>query len=146
MHFTFFISNTITSLSSTKSIISIIQFVYYHDMMRDLHTNRNSLFINKFWSILIWYLKSKRKLNTTYYFQIDDQTKRQNAILKLYLRVYCNYKQNNWFEFFFITIFVYNNNKYINIEDFLQKFLIDYVVDFVDAFENNLLEENIFNN
>ena len=39
----------------------------------------------------------------------DRQTKRTNQTLKQYLRVYCNYQQDNWSELLPLAEFAYNN-------------------------------------
>jgi hypothetical protein len=39
----------------------------------------------------------------------DGQTKHVNQTLKQYLRVYCNYQQDNWLYFLPLAEFVYNN-------------------------------------
>ena len=36
------------------------EFISHHDMMRDIISNRNSLFTNHFWSTLCWHLNVKR--------------------------------------------------------------------------------------
>ena len=71
------------------------EFVCHHGMMRELISDRGSLFTSRFWSTLCWHLGAKRKLSTAFHPQTDDQTERQNQVLKHYLRVYCNYKQDN---------------------------------------------------
>ena len=58
---------------------------------------------------MCYHVKIKRKMNTTFYFQINDQIERQNQTLKHYLRCYCNYKQNNWAFLLTIAQYVYNN-------------------------------------
>ena len=39
----------------------------------------------------------------------DGQTKRANQTLEQYLRVYCNYQQNNWSDLLPLAEFTYNN-------------------------------------
>src|SRR5882724_261641 len=39
----------------------------------------------------------------------DGQTERTNQTLEQYLRVYCNYQQDNWFELLPLAEFTYNN-------------------------------------
>ena len=53
-----------------------------------------------------------------------------------YLRVYCNYKQNNWSEFLFMTMFAYNNNVYSNINQFFHQLLKNYIVILIDILKN----------
>ena len=38
------------------------------------------------------------KLSTAYHLQIDRQMERTNQELEQYLRMYVNYRQNNWAE------------------------------------------------
>src|SRR5450755_680879 len=38
----------------------------------------------------------RKKLSTAFYSQTDDATERQNQIIKIFLRCYCNYNQDNW--------------------------------------------------
>jgi len=44
-----------------------------------------------------------------YYPEGDGQTEHTNQTLKQYLRVYCNYQQDNWSELLPLTEFAYNN-------------------------------------
>ena len=44
-----------------------------------------------------------------YHPQIDGQTECINQEIKQYLRVYVNFKQNNWSKWLFIVEFLYNN-------------------------------------
>ena len=80
-----------------KNLADLIwrKFVCHHGIMRKLISDKSSLFTSRFWSTLCWHLNAKRKLSTAFHSQTDDQIKKQNQILKHYLRVYCNYKQNN---------------------------------------------------
>ena len=39
----------------------------------------------------------------------DGQTKRMNQTLEQYLRIYCNYQQDNWFKLLSLVEFAYNN-------------------------------------
>ncbi len=41
-------------------------------------------------------LKINIKLLTTYYFEIDNQIKRINAVIKHYFQIFINYMQNDW--------------------------------------------------
>ena len=48
------------------------EFVSYYDMMRDIISNRDLLFMNYFWSTLYWHLNARRQFSTAFYSQIDD--------------------------------------------------------------------------
>ena len=52
------------------------EFINQNDMMRNIISNKDSLFTSKFWSSLCWHFDAKRKLNIAFHFQTNDQTKR----------------------------------------------------------------------
>jgi hypothetical protein len=81
-----------------------------HEISKSIMFDKNSLFIFNFWFNFCYHLKIKIRLNIVFYFQIDDQIKRQNETLKQYLRIYVNYQQDNWIKLLFVAKFAYNNN------------------------------------
>ena len=91
--------------------IFIREVIKLHNVLTSIINDRNFVFIFKFWSTLCYTLKITKNLFTTFYFQIDNQIKRQNSTIKQYFCVYVNFKQNNWISLLFITKFAYNNNK-----------------------------------
>ena len=117
------------------------EFINQNDMMRNIISNRDSLFTSKFWSILCWHLDAKRRLSTAFHSQTNDQTKRQNQVLKHYLRVYCNYKQNNWSKLLSMTMFAYNNSVHSAIDKALNVMLKEYIAIFANASENKISRE-----
>jgi len=120
------------------------EFVSQHEMMRSIILNRDSLFINHFWITLCWHLKAKRKLSTAFHSQIDDQTERQNQMFEHYLRVYFNYKMNNWSELLSMTTFAYNNNVHASIEKTSHELLKKYTASFAETSENKALKRKTF--
>ncbi len=116
------------------------KFVSQHKMMQSIILNWDSLFINHFWITLCWHLEAKRKLNTVFHSQINDQTERQNQMLEHYLQVYFNYKMNNWSELLSMMTFAYNNNVHANIQKTLHEFLKRYTVKFAETSENKALK------
>ena len=52
------------------------------------------------------------KLFTAYHPQTDEQTERTNQELKQYLRIYVNYRQNDWSEWLATAEFAFNNKLY----------------------------------
>ena len=75
--------------------ILIREIIKFHDFSSSITTNKNSIFISKYHDALCYVLKIKFKLSTIYYSQTDDQTKRQNSIMKQYFRIFVNFQQNN---------------------------------------------------
>jgi transposase InsO family protein len=54
----------------------------------------------------------KLKFSTAFHPQTDGQTERVNQTLKTYLRLYCNYQQDDWEELLPLSEFAYNNAKH----------------------------------
>ena len=51
----------------------------------------------------------KRRLSTAFHPQTDGQTERMNQTIEQYLRIYCNYQQDNWTNLLSLAEFTYNN-------------------------------------
>ena len=88
--------------------IVLNKLITYYELLKKIINDKNKLFISNYWKTLILLLNVKLRFFTTYYSQIDDQTKRMNQILKQYLRHYINAIQNNWVELLFITQLIFN--------------------------------------
>ena len=84
---------TIDTPSLIKIIISVI--VRYYGLSNSIVTIQRLLFTSKFWLSLCYFLDIKQKLSTVFYLQTDSQTKRQNNMMKAYLRTFVNFKQND---------------------------------------------------
>ena len=109
---THYISITKTVIAENLAEILIRKIIKLHDLSSSITTNKNSIFISKYHDALCYALKIKLKLFTAYHSQTDDQTKRQNSIMKQYLRVFVNFQQNDWMKLLSMTEFAYNNNKH----------------------------------
>ena len=69
----------------------IIQVVGQHyNLLNFIVIDQNSVFILKFWLLQYYLLKIKLKLLTTFNYQTDNQTERQNSIIKAYFQVFIN--------------------------------------------------------
>ena len=79
---------TINASGLAEVIINVV--VKYHGLPDSIVTNQGLFFTSKFWSLLCYFLGIKRKLLTVFDPQIDDQTKRQNSIIKAYFWAYIN--------------------------------------------------------
>jgi len=58
-------------------------------------------------------LEIETKLSTAFHPQTDRQKERMNQELEQYLRMYIDYRQNNWLEWLATTEFAFNNKVYI---------------------------------
>ena len=96
------------------------KIILHFDMSTDIINDKDFLFINVFWSILCYHAKIKRRLNIIFHFQTNEQTKRQNQILKHYFRNYVNAKQTNWTNLLSLTKFIYNNFTHAFVEAFVK--------------------------
>ena len=101
---------TIDTPGLTKVILNVV--VWHHGLPDPIVTDRDMLFISKFWSSLCYFLNIKRRLSTTFHSQIDSQTKRQNNIIEAYLWVFVNFKQNDLARLPPMAEFAYNNIKH----------------------------------
>ena len=90
-------------------IINIV--IHYRGIPKSIITDRGLLFISKFWSLLCYFLRIKKKLFTAFYFQTNSQTKGQNSTMKAYFRTFVNWKQNNLAKLLPMAKFGYNNAK-----------------------------------
>ncbi len=61
--------------------------------------------------MLCYFLGIKRKLSTAFHPQADGQTERQNSMMKVYLRAFVNWEQNDWARLLLMAEFAYNNAK-----------------------------------
>ena len=99
----------INILGLAKIIINVV--MKHHSLLDSIITNRELLFISKFWLSLYYFLSIKRKILTAFYLQINCQTKRQNSRMEAYFWAFVNFKLNNWAQFLLMTQFAYNNAK-----------------------------------
>src|SRR5436189_6225952 len=54
--------------------------------------------------------------STAFHPQSDGQTERVNQVLEQYLRIFCDYQQNNWHELLPLAEFAYNNAKHTSTQ------------------------------
>ena len=66
-----------------------------HGIPDSIVSDRGSIFISHFWKALSKFLNLDKRLSTSFHPQTDDQTERMNQIVEQYLRIHCNYQQDN---------------------------------------------------
>ena len=84
---------TIDTPGLAEVIVDVV--VWHHGLPDSIVTNRGYLFTSKFWSLLCYFLRVKRKLSTAFHPRTDGQTKRQNSTMEAYLQVFVNFEQND---------------------------------------------------
>ena len=80
-----------------------------HGIPESLVSDRGSLFTSHFWKSLSQMLRLKGRLSTAFHPQTDSQTERMNQTIEQYLRIYCNYQQDDWYHHLSLAEFAYNN-------------------------------------
>ena len=83
--------------------------VRLHGLPDSIVSDRGAIFTSKFWKALARMTGTKRKLSTAFHPQTDGQTERMNQTVEQYLRMHCNYQQDNWAELLSLAEFSYNN-------------------------------------
>ena len=76
---------------------------------KSIVSDRDKLFISKFWTALMTRLGTQKKMSTAFHPQTDGQTEWLNQTLEQYLRAYINEEQDNWVELSSTAQLVYNN-------------------------------------
>ena len=74
------VKTTIDVSGLIEVIINIV--VKYHGLSNSIISDCELLIISKFWSLVCYFLSINRKLFTTFYPQINGQTKKQNIIIE----------------------------------------------------------------
>ena len=91
----------------------------YYGLSGSIMSDYGSVFTSKFWFSLCYFFGIKQKLSTAFYPQTDGQTKKENSIVKAYLRAFVNYEQDNWAQLLLMAEFAYNNAKNASISHML---------------------------
>ena len=71
-------------------------------------SNRETQFISHFWRRLCEKINTRFKFSIVWHFEIDEQTENVNVDLKIYLRIYVNFNQDDWINLLFIVEFEIN--------------------------------------
>ncbi len=96
-----------TSVEETARLL-INQVWKLHELSSTIVSDRDSQFVSLVWKAICQRLKIDVKLSTAFHSETDDQSEIANQEMKRYLRSYCNYQQNDWFEWLFIAEFASN--------------------------------------
>lgn len=75
----------------------------------EIITDRGTLFVSKFWKALATLWGFKGKTSTSHHPKTDGATEIRNKAAEQYLRIFCNYEQNDWPEKLAFAEMVGNN-------------------------------------
>ena len=99
--------DTITSMDLAR--LFILHVFSKHGVPSHVISDRGLKFVSNFFRSLGTALNMRLHFTSGYHPEGDGQTERMNQTLEQYLRVYCNYQQDNWSELLPLTEFAYNN-------------------------------------
>ena len=106
-------------------------------MSEAIISDKDKLFIFKFWEALIKRFEVKRKISTAFHSRTNEQSKRINQTIEQYFRAYVSIEQNDWTNLLFTVQLALNNCTSAAIEEL--SFLLNYVRHSVlsNDYENN---------
>ena len=80
-----------------------------HGVPSHVTSDRGTEFVSHFFRSLGKALDMRLHFTSGYHPEGDGQTERANQTLEQYIRIYCNYQQDNWSELLPLAEFAYNN-------------------------------------
>ena len=99
--------DTINAQLLTK--LFVLHVFSKHGVLSHVTSDRGTEFVSSFFQTFGKALDMKLHFTSRYHPEGDGQTERTNQTVKQYLRVYCNYQQDNWSELLPLAEFTYNN-------------------------------------
>ena len=104
-----FISTYDTITSAQLAKLFVLHVFSKHGVPSHVMSDRGSEFVSHFFRSLGTALDMKLHFTSGYHPEGDGQTERTNQTLEQYIRIYCNYQQDNWSELLPLAEFAYNN-------------------------------------
>jgi IS30 family transposase len=99
--------DTITSAQLAE--LFIVHVFSKHRVLSHVTSDRGSKFVSCFFHSLGKALNMKLHFTLAYHPEGDGQMEHVNQTLEQYLRIYCNFQQDNWHSLLPIAEFCYNN-------------------------------------
>jgi hypothetical protein len=99
--------DTITSPELAK--LFLLHVFSKHGVPSHITSDRGSEFVSHFFRSLGKALDIRLHFTSGHHPEGDGQTEQMNQTLEQYLRIYCNYQQDNWSELLPLAEFSYNN-------------------------------------
>ena len=104
-----FIPTTVQCTSEDLAIIFVTHVFSKHGVPQHVTSDRGSEFTSRFFRSLGKALDMTLHFTSGYHPEGDGQTERTNQTLEQYLRIFCNYQQDNWSTLLPLAEFAYNN-------------------------------------
>src|SRR6267378_2825724 len=99
--------DTITSMQLAQ--LFVLHVFSKHGVPSHVTSDRGMEFVSHFFRSLGKALDMRLHFTSGYHPEGDGQTERTNQTLEQYLRIYCNYQQDNWYTLLPLAEFAYNN-------------------------------------
>jgi len=99
--------DTITSLELAK--LFLLHVFSKHGVPAHITSDRSTEFVSHFFQSLGKALNMCLHFTSSYHPEGNGQTEQSNQTLEQYLRIYCNYQQDNWADLLPLAEFAYNN-------------------------------------
>lgn len=80
-----------------------------HGLPESIVSDRDAVFTSTFWSSLVEFLDIRRKMSSPFHPETDGQTERVNQTVEHYLRAFCSWDQNDWYELLPLAEYTYND-------------------------------------
>jgi IS30 family transposase len=104
-----FILTTDTVTSAELAMLFVIHVFSKHGVPSHITSDQGSEFVSHFFHSLGKTLDMNLHFTSGYHPEADGQTEQMNQTLEQYIRVYCNYQQDNWKQLLPLAKFTYNN-------------------------------------
>ncbi|KAL0431502.1 UNVERIFIED_CONTAM: Transposon Ty3-G Gag-Pol polyprotein [Sesamum radiatum] len=101
----------LTSFSASSLAATFAVEIYrLHGMPKSIVSDRDPLFLSRFWRELFRLSGTKLAYSSAYHPQSDGQTEVLNRVLETYLRCFVSDEPRLWFQFLHLAEFWYNSN------------------------------------
>ncbi|KAF8631091.1 hypothetical protein AX17_005165 [Amanita inopinata Kibby_2008] len=104
-----FIPTTDTITAPKLAKLFVIHVFSKHGVPSHVTSDRGSKFISRFFHSIGTALDMQLHFTSGYHPEGDGQTEHINQTLEQYLRIFCNYQQDNWSKLLPLAEFAYNN-------------------------------------
>jgi hypothetical protein len=133
--------------TSTKETVRLlINHVWkLHELSSIIVSDRDPQFVSLVWKSVCKALKIDVKLSTAFHFETNEQSEIANQKMKRYLKSYCNYQQNDWFEWLFMTEFASNaaTSTFIELFVFMTNYEYESRMSFDSSNSKNVARERL---
>ena len=105
-----FLPTTKTINAEETACLFVREIFRLHGCPRSIVSDRGPQFTAAFWRRFQQLLGTSVNLSTAHHPQTDGSTEILNQTIEHYLRIYCNYQQNDWYSHIPLAEFTYNNS------------------------------------